>query len=694
MTIPAHTATAIADAVALGLDSLRAEDPQLLSEWADANFKLAGENSHQKGRWESWPFQIGIMDWMCSDEIEELNIRKSKRVGYSKMLVAYIMYCIAHRRRKTAFWQPTDDDRDSFVKTEIDPAIAAVQAVQRARKSFGDAKDTIALKQFRDSTLHCLGGKAARAYRRITVDVALLDEWSGFDQQIEKSSTPRVLAKGRLEGAPYPKFVGGSTPRIKGLDPVEEAEAEADVQMRFNITCPHCDAEHPLMFGGKKVEHGLKWDKDDPTSVRHVCPHCRGEISQAEYLRMLAESMTWVCIVTGARYGYDRVWRDAEGRPLRRAPRHVAAHVWSAYSPQKPWVEIARECAEAAKALKQGKEGPMQGFVNEVLGETWELVGARSDEHTLQRRAMLELHDFKQVPQGCLILTTAVDTQDDRLEYATWGWGRGMESWLVDRGVVWGSPALEDTWAMLETTIQQGYVKTYDGTPMHTSAVAVDVGGHHTQAAYQFVRTRQRRNYYAIRGGNRTDLPILGKATNQDVTWEGKTYAGMDGVRLWEVGVHSGKDLFHAQLALGLPGGESPVLAYVSGPGVVHLPRSVTMEDCEQLTAEQRIMVQLPTRAEYRWVKRRPRNEQLDLRNYATFAAHALKLHLYTDTEWTTLRARIEPPMTTDPDGTVRFHRPNEQKSTVRRVGSGEDAFESIRSTKKSTFTGGFNRQW
>ena len=50
----------------------------------------------------------------------------------------------------------------------------------------------------RDSVLHLLGGKAKRAYRRITLAVAMLDEWSAFDQQIEKSGDPGGLAKGRL----------------------------------------------------------------------------------------------------------------------------------------------------------------------------------------------------------------------------------------------------------------------------------------------------------------------------------------------------------------------------------------------------------------------------------------------------------------------------------------------------------------
>ena len=135
-----ETLAAIQRAVALGLSSLRAEVFQTLSEWAADHFKLAGESSHQKGGWIAWSFQVGILDFMSDDRIEELDVMKSKRVGYTKMITAFVAYNIAHRRRKQALWQPTDDDRDSYVKSEIDPILDArdgVPAVQAARRKGG-----------------------------------------------------------------------------------------------------------------------------------------------------------------------------------------------------------------------------------------------------------------------------------------------------------------------------------------------------------------------------------------------------------------------------------------------------------------------------------------------------------------------------------------------------------------------------
>ena len=86
-------------ATELGLSSLRAEVPQTLSEWAAAHFILAGESSHQKGGWVGWPFQLGILDFMSDDRIEELAVKKSKRVGYTKMITAFFDFKISEVRR-------------------------------------------------------------------------------------------------------------------------------------------------------------------------------------------------------------------------------------------------------------------------------------------------------------------------------------------------------------------------------------------------------------------------------------------------------------------------------------------------------------------------------------------------------------------------------------------------------------------
>ncbi|WP_313571401.1 phage terminase large subunit family protein [Comamonas terrigena] len=627
-----ETAKAIKAAVLLGLESLRADPPQRLGDWARDHFKLAGESSHQKGAWAAWAFQMGILDFMSDDRIEELAVMKAKRVGYTKMITAYVSYNIAHRRRKQALWQPTDDDRDNYVKTEIDPLLdpdTGVPAINKARKrGKGAGEETIKFKPFRDSVLHLLGGKAARAYRRITVAVAILDEISKFDRSIEKAGPPRGLARGRLEGAAHPKLVCGSTPLLKGMCHIEDAVEEAEGLVRYYIECPHCDAEHPLMWGGKEKRYGFKWERGNPASVRHVCPHCQESITQADYLAGgVPMEGVWVCERTGKRYGKDRIWRDSMGKPCR-PPRKLAVHIWTAYSPQRAWWDIVEEFENALKALEAGDTGPMQLFVNETLGETWELAGDRTDDHALQARA--EPYPLGVVCRGALYLTAGVDVQRTWWQITVWAWGRGMESWPVARISIEGNPAVDEDWEPVTAFLQQRFQQAGSGPSLGISAASVD-SSDQTHAVYNWVRNNQGHipNLRAIKGDD--NKPIVGPSSLQEVNHRGRKV--QRGIKLHLVGVDQAKDLLLGQLAITEP-----------GPGYVHFSADLPREFYEQLTAEQRVLTKVKGQDAYRWVKRRPRNEELDIRNYALHAAMCQGIHKWTEAQWLRLEQTVQPP--------------------------------------------------
>ncbi|WP_400168392.1 phage terminase large subunit family protein [Escherichia coli] len=87
--------------VRAGLRSLFRPEPQTAVEWADANYYLPKESAYQEGRWETLPFQRAIMNAMGSDYIREVNVVKSARVGYSKMLLGVYAYFIEHKQRNT-----------------------------------------------------------------------------------------------------------------------------------------------------------------------------------------------------------------------------------------------------------------------------------------------------------------------------------------------------------------------------------------------------------------------------------------------------------------------------------------------------------------------------------------------------------------------------------------------------------------
>lgn len=565
------------------------------------------------------------MDAISNDEIREVVVQKSARVGYTKILLAAVGYNAEHRRRNQALWQPTDDDATEFTKTDLDPMLRDVKALRAVlpRVLSRDRDNTLRAKHFLGSMLHIRGGKAAKNYRRLSVDVAMLDELDGFDADIEKEGSPVTLAAKRVEGATFPKLVLGSTPKLKHLSLIEARFQQAERRFRYHVPCPHCGHLHALTWGGKAAAHGMKW-QDDPESVAQLCPGCGALYRQGDYLavwglgRWVDERGGWI--------DPEGKFRDGDGH-LVPAPRSIAFHVWTAYSPMTTWSQIVREWQAAQAKAKQGDKGELKSFINTTLGETWEEEIEQADQHELLKRA--EDRPLRACPAGVLILTAGVDVQDRRFEVTVWGWGRGEESWTVDHTVLEADPASAEDWNRLDAYLQTRFPHA-GGQTLAIEAAAIDTGGHFTHQAYQFVRMRTHRRIYAVKGDAQQGKPIKGRSSLQDVNFRGAVIKR--GVRLWLVGTDTAKDVLFGRLKIRNP-----------GPGHVHLTKAVGGEWFEQLTAEARVLQRTSTGDAWRWVKRGPRNEALDCAVYALFAAHMLDLHRYTDAMWHRLEQRVAP---------------------------------------------------
>ncbi|EIN9679635.1 phage terminase large subunit family protein, partial [Escherichia coli] len=154
--------------VRAGLRALFRPEPQTAVEWADANYYLPKESAYQEGRWETLPFQRAIMNAMGSDYVREVNVVKSARVGYSKMLLGVYAYFIEHKQRNTLIWLPTDGDAENFMKTHVEPTIRDIPSLLALAPWYGKKHrdNTLTMKRFSNGRgFWCLGGKAAKNYR-------------------------------------------------------------------------------------------------------------------------------------------------------------------------------------------------------------------------------------------------------------------------------------------------------------------------------------------------------------------------------------------------------------------------------------------------------------------------------------------------------------------------------------------------
>ena len=232
----------------------------------------------------------------------------------------------------------------------------------------------------------------------------------------------------------------------------------------------------------------------------------------------------------------------------------------------------------------------------------WEEPGTTLDGMELVNRR--EIYEAE-VPDGVLILTAGVDTQDDRFEVEVVGWGVGKESWGIRRQKIFGDLMGERVWEDLDNFLLRTFSKK-DGTALPITAVCMDSGGHHTNEVYRFTKERWERRVWAIKGKGGQDVPYV---RNPSTNNRAKT-------PLFILGVDAGKALIYQRLK-----------HETIGPNYCHFPLNEEAGYDEEyfkgLTSEQMVVRFRKGRSVIVWElkdEKYKRNEPLDLRNYATAA--------------------------------------------------------------------------
>ncbi|AWL07660.1 terminase [Massilia oculi] len=601
-----------------------------LEEWAAEHFYLSAESSYVEQAWRPWPFQRGILACISNDDIRAIDFKKSARVGYTKMLLAAVGYFAEHKRRNQALWQPTDGDSDEFVKTELDTMLRDVKVMRKAMPAHVSRhKDnTLAQKKFLGCLLHTRGGTAARAYRRISVDVALLDELDAFDRDVEKEGSPDVLAAKRVEGATFPKMITGSTPKLQGFSLIDDRYQAADVRLKYAIPCPECGEFHALTWGKKDEQHGLKWVNGDPETVRHLCPHCHCLVTQAQFLAV-ADQGRWQNDDGSITVDAAGVFRNAAGDEIP-ALEHIAFHVWTAYSPLVTWSRLVEEFLEAYEAAQGGDITKLKTFTNTTLGEVWALEQEKSDADQLKERA--EPYKLGTVPMGCVRLLAGCDTQDNRIEVTVRGYGRGCETWKIDHRILYGNPSEDQVWQDVAEYLFETEFAHASGQQLRIYAAAIDTGGHHTQAVYAFVHAQSAlgRKVFAVKGRSGREKHIKDGVSKVDIDWRGKTKKR--GLFLWQVGTNLAKDLIYGRLQITKP-----------GAGYMHFSKESTDEYFAQMAGEARVERATAGGKESRWTALRKRVEAWDCTVYAVWLETHLELAKKPAKWWDALEAEVQP---------------------------------------------------
>lgn len=536
------------------------------------------------------PYVTEILDNLGVDKPwTVIAVKKSGQSGLSLMGIGWLLSLIDTCPDDMMIVQPTIPAAREFAEAKLDPAIAATKPaakrVKAHRSRAADGSKTL-VKKFAGGRLILTGANSATDLSSKTVRFALADEVDRWPAEIEDQGDPMGLLDARQSAftrAGLQKKLVISTPTNKGSSRIDKAYASGD-QRHWFMPCPHCGTEIAFRF------EGLKFERHAPYGAHYV-PECCGAVIEPWQQRDMVLAGRWKPTVTGP----------------GRQPSYFVNALTSLLT---SWDVIAEKFWNA-----QGDPIEEKAFVNLVLGESYDAQGSEIDATRLV--AACEDYSRNVVPATVGRLLLCVDTQDDRFEWAVWGFGppetaAGPEQWLIAAGVVTGDMYGPDPWTELDRLGNRTWEHA-GGRMLPVDLRVIDSGGHHTQAVYEFVRGK--RHWRALKGASIEDAPIVGTPKRQEV----KDRFGRVRFRvpLYLVNTRPAKDwLSHALKAMA-DGKE------ISGR--IHLTREIVDQAyADQLTAEVLVTRERTGgRVQQKWERLGGRpNEALDLAVYARVFAY------------------------------------------------------------------------
>ena len=425
-----------------------------------------------------------------------------------------------------------------------------------------------------------VGSNAPSGLASRPVRVLVCDEVDRFESSAGTEGDPINLAVKRTTTYWNRVLIFVSTPGDKSRSRIEREFMNGDQRYRW-CPCPHCGEYQRLVWAQ------VKWTNNNPDTAFYECAH-NG------------------CVIEDQ----DRVIMMRRGEWRAEAPfnGNVSYHISQLYSPFAPLSDGVRDFLAA-------KDNPqlLKTWVNTFLGETWEERGQRLEwSDLLEQREDYEVRD--EIPEEVSIITGAVDVQDDRFEIEYVGWGDDYQTWSLGYHVIYGDPSAPDIWTDLSEHLKQTFVHPIFGE-MSPRSIAIDSGGHYTQAVYKFTETQPRT--VAIKGVEGRGKPIFGRPMKNTI----------GNARVIPLGVDTIKDLVTARLRVRDP----------DKAGYCHFP--MPAEDAHEGWYDERYFMGLcaeELRTTFtrgfpveRWQKLPGRrNEPFDLRVYNTAALEMLQTDL------------------------------------------------------------------
>lgn len=549
-----------------------------LSQWADEKRVLSKKTSAEPGRWKTSkaPYQREIMDAISDVAVQKVVVMSAAQIGKTDgFILNPIGYYMDYDPSPIMVMQPNLQMGESFSKDRLSPMIQDTPALrEKVSDKTRNSGNTILHKEFPGGHITIVGANSPSGLRSRPIRILLADEIDGYPPTAGKDGDPLLLASKRLTTFWNKKEVFISTPTVKGASRIE-IEFENSTQEIWNVPCPACGEYQPLEWGQ------VQFDKNNLDEINYVCAKC-GTVSN------------------------EVDWKEQfiKGKFFPRFPeRNVRGfYLNSLASLFVEWREIVEKFLIANEEKKKGNIEMLKAWTNTEMAQTWEEEGSEIDNDSLYKRR--EKYNCE-VPNGVIVLTAGIDTQDDRFEVEVVGWGAEYECWGIKYQIIYGDLKLQPVWESLDAFLSQTFTRA-DGSKLKIIRACMDAGGHFFNKVLKFCKPRFARGIMPIRGRDGFDVPYIPRPSKNN----------REQTPLFTIGVDTGKALIYQALAV-----------TEEGANYCHFPREsdrgYTEDYFKGLTAERMVLTYTKGKAHYVWRLKEnwtKRNEPLDCRNYARAA--------------------------------------------------------------------------
>lgn len=543
------------------LKSLNQQEAESLSDWATKNFYLSPEYSSDPGlfSYERRPYQKEVLDEIGNPENEKVIIVAATQMLKTVCLMIAEAYKIEKRPGPLLHVMDTILNATRYSRERLDPMIRDNNYLSNKVQEVKPKKsDTVLMKKFVGGILKLVGANSPSGLIFTTVKDLLLDEVDSYPISASDFGDPVELAIKRTTEFEDRQIIMASSPGTEGASRIWPEWLETD-QRYFFVPCAHCGEFQKLEWGGPETDYGIKWENNDPTTAYYLCCACHQKIYNRQKYLMNSRG-EWV-----------PTYPNRKGKP--------GFHINALHSPSstRSWDKLVEEWLTARKFSKAGDHERLKVFINTSLAELWTpKINVPKEDKLLERVEDYYSPNNPKMPERVCFLTAFVDVQDTWLHCQVEGWGLNEENWLIEVKMFHGNPAQVMVWNELDQYLASAFHHQLD-LSLYISAIAVDTGGHHSDAVYKFVKDRMVRRlnngviqkFYATKGYNQRWKPITDYKAHMN---------NRGGIPLYLVGTDTAKELIHNRMEITNP--------EKSGAGYQHFNHHGTKDYFDEIYSE------------------------------------------------------------------------------------------------------------